>query len=154
MIPLFPLGINLGPIVNVVAPNRKEYVDYQNNSIIDGSRYINPNTNDFELQANGHFVGMPSIQQEVLLAVETVYNSSVMSNFGLDFGSIKIITPNIQKQVLSLFNNALSFLISTNKIRLNSVQTTQTGQSQVSSIFSWTDTTTGTTYQSNVLMKA
>lgn len=153
MIPLFPLGCQLGPIATISAPNRTEYVDYQNKSIIDDSRYINPNTNDFVLQANGHFVGMPSLQQEVILAIQTQLNSSVVSNFGLSLQSIKVITPNVQNQVLALFNNALSNLISTNRIRLNNVVTTRTAVGQISTVFSWTDITTGTTYQSNILLR-
>jgi hypothetical protein len=146
----FPITTNLAPDPIPVAPNRSEYVNYQNKSIINNSRYIDPLTNDFVLQSNGHFVGMNGIQQQVALATTTLLNSSAVSGFGLNLASIKVITPNIQKQVLSLLNAALVNLVDSNQIRINSAAVTQTGIGQISVVFSWTDLITGSTYQSNI----
>lgn len=133
----FPFGlqtINTGPIVNspIVPPSLTD----QNNQI-QSARVINPVTGDYELNSNGTFMGCPAIQTEVYLALFTTLNSSCVSGLGVAFNSIKIITPNINKQVFSVVQQALASLINQNLMTLLSCNTSLAGPGQIQVQVNW-----------------
>lgn len=115
----FPYTPSFGIIPTPAAPDRREFIDTNNQ--LQNSRSISQTTGDFQLSANGHFVGMSAVKQQVYLAIATQYNSSAQVNFGQQFTSLKINTSTTDQQVSDLVNLALSQLISTNKIALNNV---------------------------------
>jgi phage gp46-like protein len=133
----FPYGIqqiNTGPIVNSpIIPN--DLTDVNNH--VQSARVINPVTQDYELNSNGTFTGCPAIQTEVYLALFTTLNSSCVNGLGVGFNRIKVITPNINKQVFSAVQQALASLISQGLLVLLGCVTTVVGDGQISVQVNW-----------------
>ena len=126
--------INTGPIVNSpIIPNDLTNINNQ----VQSARVINPVTQDYELNSNGTFTGCPAIQTEVYLALFTTLNSSCVSGLGSALNSIRIITPNINKQVFSAVQQALASLISQGLLVLLGCFTTVVGDSQISVQVNW-----------------
>ena len=130
------------PVINV-APDRRDLLDYTGSNVIQTARYINPITHDFEVSATNHLMGQNAVDSEVILAVNTTLNSSVLNGFGQGFGSIKLITPDMQAQVLSTLNSALSNLIDNNSITMGAVSISNTVTGQISVSFNYINNTTG-----------
>ena len=145
-----PFGLSLINTV-VPVPNNTDLLDFQNTGNVQTARYIDPNTRDFELNANGTYQGMNSVEQEVQLALLTTFNSSSVLNFGQNFASVKVITPFVKKQMISLLNQCLSYQIQTNLITLSNVNVSSNQFGQVFISFNFTNNTAGTqteiTYQ-------
>lgn len=136
--------INTGPIVNSpIVPN--DLTDINNQ--VQSARVINSVTGDYELNANGTFTGCPAIQTDVYLALFTTLNSSCVSGLGSSLNSIKIITPNINKQVFSAVQQALASLISQGLLVLLGCVTTVIGQGQINVQVTWTIPTASSTGQ-------
>ena len=141
----FPFNLNNGlstPPINV-PPDRRDLLDYNGSNTIQSSRYINPETHDFEVSSDNLLQGMNAVNQQVLLAVNTTFNTSVLNGFGQDFSSIKIITPNIRNQVLSVLNQALSNLINNGLISIETVSINNNAYGQISVNFNYVNNTTG-----------
>jgi hypothetical protein len=88
---------------------------------------------------------MNAIDQAVLLAVNTQFNSSAQSSFGENFLSPKLITSNVSAQMTSLLNQCLSYLITNKQITLQNVSVVNNQVGQVSIQFSYINNTTGQT---------
>jgi hypothetical protein len=87
---------------------------------------INPTTGDFNVDSSNNIQGDNFINQKVILALGTGFNTSVLANFGLDLSSIQTVTQNIQLKVNIAVKNALSALVSANQIAINNIIVSQT----------------------------
>lgn len=137
--------INDAPLTNPPVP----LTDLTNiNGQIQSARVINPVTMDYELNANGTFTGQTVAQTSVYLALFTVFNTSAVSGQGNQvLQGIKVITPNINKQVFSYTQQALSSLINQGLITLLSCTTTNLGNGQINVAVDWQDLTQAPTGQ-------
>ena len=136
----FPYGIsiiNTGPLVNPPQP-LKDLID-QNNQI-QSARVINPITQDYELNSNGTFVGQSVVQTSVYLALFTTFNSSAVSGLGNQFLTLGVITPNIEKRIYNLTQQALSSLINQGLVELVSCISSSSGDN-ISVDIDWIDLT-------------
>jgi hypothetical protein len=151
----FPIGVNLLIPPANTPPDRRDLIDWQNSSTIDGARFINPVTGDYQLASNGHFNGMNAIQQEVYLAVLTRYNTTSIPGFGNNIQSIKIInTPNFAQQAYLIIQQALSNLTSSGQITVTPpVSITQLFPGQAIISFNWIDNVSGLTNTTNLPIK-
>ena len=143
----FPLGLDLSyspaPITD-----RRDYLNYTGDNTIQGARYIDPTTADFQQSSNNHFVGQNYVEQEILLALSTTFNSSVVSNFGQNFLSSPVITPYVNKQMNRLLNDALSYLIYSNLVVISGNPTiSANAYGQVSISFCYINNSLSTTAQ-------
>lgn len=68
---------------------------------------INPDTGDYVLDQYGNSVGGDSIPQMVYLALRTLFNSSAVSNFGLDIDiTNQVISDSLKNRIkLSVFSS-------------------------------------------------
>ena len=142
----FPLNIlnGLAQPITPVPPNRNDLLDYTNMQTIDGARWINPITQDFSISSTNHLQGMNAVDQEVILAMNTTLNSSVLNGFGQGFSSIKMInTDTLNSQVEAVINNALKVLIGNGNITLQSVKTANNVNGQIFVQFLYTNNTSG-----------
>jgi phage gp46-like protein len=152
----FPYGIqqiNTGPLVN--SPNLPNDLTDVNNQV-QSARVINPVTQDYELNSNGTFTGQSAIQTSVYLALFTVFNSSAVSGLGVQFNSIKVITPNINKQIFNVVQQALASLINQGLCILVSCNTTNQANGQLAVQVDWqvpANATVGqNTFTTNILL--
>lgn len=125
--------------------DRRDLLNYTGDNTIQSSRYINPLTRDFEVSSTNHFVGQNAIEQSVLLAINTTFNTSAQPAFGQNFGAIKTITPQIQSQVFATIQQALGTLIQNKQITLRSLNFNNNGYGQISVQFTYNNNTLGTT---------
>lgn len=133
-------------IPNAITPiNNTDLLDYAGSNTIQSARYINPQTQDFQVSSTNHLLGQNAVDQEVLLAMNTTFNSSVQIGFGQNFGSIKVINTNMQNQVQTILNQALANLINNQSITLGDVLISNNGLGQLSIQFDYTNNTTNTT---------
>jgi hypothetical protein len=142
----FPFSLYSGlsyPVTNYPI-DRRDLLDYQGSNTIQSARYINPQTGDFEVSANNLLMGQNAIEQQVLLAINTTFNSAVLKGFGQQFGNIKLLTPNIQNQVVNIINNALSYLIQNNLITIQKINSTVNNFGQLQVQFVYNNNTLGT----------
>ena len=108
-------------------------------------RFINPITGDYQFTADGRLIGMGTVPQLVLIALETVKGSSVIPTLGNTFQLVQEKGPSFLAQMRAVVNDALSDLIKTKMLQLVSVTTQEqpsnpdTGIVQVA----WLDLTTG-----------
>jgi hypothetical protein len=101
---------------------------------------IDPITGDYILNGQDQFVGASEIANDVYYALATKFGSGILPQFGLNLSSVTLITSNIQIKVNAAVKSALSNLISSSLISLNSVSI-QLGNIGVLNIqVSWTDT--------------
>lgn len=105
--------------------------------------YINPTTGRYEFDANGRVIGMNGIQQEVLLALKTVLDSSVVGGFGHSLASVKDFTSDVDKRVDTIIREALQHLVTDKKISIESVVLTKLGTSRGMLRVTWRDLVTG-----------
>lgn len=124
--------------------DRRDLLNYTGDNTIQSARYINPLTRDFEVSATNHFLGENAVEQAVLLAMNTTFNSSVLTGFGQNFGSIKVITPFIKNQIAANIKQALSFLIQNNQITLGEIDFSNNGLGQVAIQFAYANNTLNT----------
>jgi hypothetical protein len=126
--PYFPFSLQHGLMTQpaLTPPVYQDLLDYQGSAIVQGARYINPLTNDFELcSSNGQFMGQNAIDQSVLLALATTFNSSSVLGLGQNFGAVKLIGPNAVNLLTNILTQCLGSLISNNSIVLGNVSITQ-----------------------------
>ena len=139
-----PFGLSLAPPPPRTPPVTQDLLSFDNSGTIQTARYINPLTQDFALSSDNLYQGMNAVEQEVQLAILTTFNSSSVLNFGQNFGSIKVITPYITKQMTNLLNQCLSYQITNNLITIYNVSVTSNPQGQCFISFSFTNNTLGT----------
>ena len=125
-----------------------DLVDYFNGSFIDGSRYINPITMDYELQENGCYVGMDATDQRVYMALFTTFNDSVVPNFGNNLTSMKMVLPNTNNQATLLVNQCLSPMVIDGSITIISIQVS-TFQSQLNILINYQNNISGQQVKQN-----
>ncbi len=77
----------------------------------DGSRYIDSQTRDYVMNANGRLNGMPNVPHLVQFAILTEINSSAVRGIGQNLKSLDRISPNFDKKVLGILTTALQPLI-------------------------------------------
>lgn len=143
-----PYGLSLVPLPKPVPPDRREYVD-QNNQI-QSARLIDAASKDYVLASNGHFVGQDVVKQQVYLALITVFDSSAVNNFGNKLYTIKLVTPNIINQCKAACQQALSTLINNGTITLNGVNVFLNGPGQVIVQVFWTENSTASQQTTNL----
>jgi hypothetical protein len=125
--------------------NRTDLLDYKGSNTIQSARFIDPQTGDFVVSSTNHFEGMNAVDQAVLLAVNTTFNTSAQPSFGQNFQSIKLITGNVKVQMTAILQQCLAYLIQTNQITISNILVSQTDIGEVSMQFSYTNSTTGNT---------
>ena len=138
-----PYGLSLIPLPVAVPPDRREYVD--GNNQIQNARYINPLTMDFEISANGHFVGENLVDQQVYLALITDFGTACQADLGNKIKTVKMITPGIITTVSTIINSCLSNLVQAGSITINNLQvalTQQPGQISIQLTFTNNETAT------------
>lgn len=123
--------------------DRRDLLNYTGDNTIQSSRYIDPVTHDFVVSTTNHLEGMNAVEQAVMLAVNTTFNSSAQPSFGQNFGNIKLITPQIQAQVANTVQQTLTTLIRSKQITLQSIQFTNNGLGQISVQFAYNNNTLG-----------
>jgi len=126
--------ISASGIVNSsIIPN--DLTDSNNN--IQSSRVIDQVSQDYVLNSNGTFVGQSAVNTSVYLALFTTFNSSAVSGLGNQLKSIKMITPNINKQVFNIITQSLTSLINQNLVSLVSclVQNNGSGVTSVNVVY-------------------
>lgn len=145
----FPYGVQqiTEQPVNSYPPQLSDLTN-QNNQI-QSARVINPVTQDYELNADGTFVGQSVVQTSVYLALFTKLNSSSVLGLGNNLLLVKIITPNVNTQVSSLVQQALSSLISQNLVSLVSCSTDNLGNGAISVNVNWIDLTANSANQNS-----
>ena len=92
------------------------------------------------------------MDQSVLLALQTTFNSSNVNGLGNNFGSIKLIGQNITSQMNNALNQCLGSLIASGSIVLGTVTVTQTGQNQMNISFNYYNQSTGSNVPLNMSM--
>lgn len=133
--------------------DRRDLLDYAGSNTVESARYINPLTHDFEVSSTNLLQGMNAVEQEVMLAVNTTFNSSALPGFGQNFGSIKLITPNIKNQINSALRQCLSNLLDSGQITLGNINISNTITGQVNIKFDFINTTLGTTSPISFLLQ-
>jgi hypothetical protein len=144
----FPFSLYRG--ITTPQPNnpidRRDLLDYNGSNIIQNSRYINPLTRDFEVSPTNLLQGQNAVDQQVLLALNTTFNSSAQAGFGQSISSTKLITSDIQNQITNSVQQTLSTLISGNYINIQSVLVNANNDlGQVNISVSYNNNTLGTT---------
>lgn len=145
----FPVNLKTGlkTIQTNLIPDRRDLLDWKGTNTIQTSRYIDPITHDFVVSATNHLVGMNYVDQEVVIALNTSFNSSVLLGFGQNFLSPKLITTSIKTQLYSLLQQCLSFQIQNGLVVIQSFDVSNTASGQMSFQFTYINTTTNTTVQ-------
>jgi hypothetical protein len=133
--------------------DRRDLLNYTGDNTIQSSRYINPLTRDFDVSVTNHLQGQNAVEQAVMLAINTTFNSSSQTAFGQNFGAIKLITPQIQSQVSATVQQALGQLIQNKQITLRTIQFVNNGLGQISVQFSYNNNTLGTTATQSFILQ-
>ena len=140
-------GLSLNPNLTITYDTRDLVNPGTNN--IEGARLINIATGDYVLNENGHFVGMNDIEQKVILAVLTTFNSA-SSPIGQRLRELKVINPTTIAQIQNYINQCLASLINGNYITLNYVNVVKPYSSALQIVVNWTNIYTQTTTTSNI----
>jgi hypothetical protein len=132
----FPFSLKSGitPAILATVPKVSDLLSYTGSNTTQTARYIDPLTKDFVLGADGHFLGMNYVEQEVQLACNTTFNSSAISGFGQNFLSPKVVAPTpaqLQSQMNALVNQCLNFQIQNNTITITSVSAQEISMGQI-----------------------
>ena len=110
-----------------------------------GSRYLNPQTGDYELAgATGQQAQMPPTRQRVLLAVKTVKGSST-ANPQFGFAAPRKIGTNFVAQTTASIRSAVSHLTNEDApvIRIERIDVLRTGVGRLVVTISYVDLLTG-----------
>lgn len=76
-----------------------------------GSRFIDPRTKDYVLDANGKALGMNDVAQLVHVAVSTDRGSSAVRNLGQELARIDRISPNFARRVSDTLVGCVQHLV-------------------------------------------
>lgn len=136
--------------------DRRDLLNYTGDNTIQSARYINPLTRDFEVSSTRHFQGQNAVEQAVLLAINTTFNTSAQPAFGQNFGAIKLVPTNVNQlnsAVTSTIQQALGTLIQNKQITLRDVQVVNNGLGQIAIQFTYNNNTLGTTTPVSFIMQ-
>ena len=111
------------------------------NNQIQSSRVIDPVSQDYILNSDGTFQGQSAVHTSVYLALFTTFNSSAVYGLGNQLKLIKVITPNINKQVFNIIQQALRPLISQGVVSLLGCTIQNNGNGNISVTVSFQDLT-------------
>lgn len=139
----FPFGVNLTQIVSA-PPDRRDLLNFSGSNRIDNARYINPQTLDFEISPNGHYVGMNSVDQEVQLALTTTLGTAAQTSLGTTIKNVKTITPNVVSLIQSSITQALQPMVLSSKIVINNISVSVPFPNQISVQLAFTNLFTAT----------
>lgn len=145
---IFPITILTGLDIPANPTNiAQDLLDFTGNGAVQGSRYINPTTKDFVLDANGKYKGMNATDQSVWLALSTSFNSSSVPGLGNNINrtTVPVITPMLNNQMTSLITQCLSSLIANGFIRLGPISVSQTSTNEVLITFTYFNVSLGQT---------
>jgi hypothetical protein len=138
---MFPFDWKNGlqPFVRPQPTQRQDQKDFSGSSFVQGSKYINPLTNDFQINSDGTYVGMNTTDQSVLMALFNTFNATSVANLGNNYNrqTILVIGPFITQQMTNVLQQALGTLINGNFISVVNVVVSQTGQNQMSISFTY-----------------
>jgi hypothetical protein len=114
------------------------------NALHGNCRKIDPATKDYVFRSSG----MPeaqdtSTQQRVYLALATVRGSAVVPTLGLGLSNVKVIGRNIESQIRSEVEQALSSLIQEQAIALEAVLIQRTPSNAIYVQVRWKDLASG-----------
>jgi len=106
-----------------------------------GARYLNPSTRDYELDDEGEYRRMPSVRQQILLAVSTTLGSSAVER-GQGIRLPGKITPNLEREVSAFVTQATQHITSAGRATVDDVtaEVLQTGRIEIT--VAYTDLTT------------
>lgn len=138
---LFPAGLfpgGYGAPATVAATPASPLPDPSTGLSLTG-RFINPQTNDFVMQADGRLQGMPTVAQLVLIAIKDI-DLSPLSEKGKNF-----------KQALaSLVSGALSQLVAQKLVRIKQVTVLEPTKDSGFANVDWIDLTNGAPQQTPI----
>lgn len=148
----FPLNLvnNLATAVNVV-PDNRDLLNINNDNTIQNARYIDPKTHDYAQSADNHLIGENAIDQQVLLILNTTYNTAFVSSFGQNFASIRMLSGNAAARAQALLLEALSTPISNGDITIMATNFSTDPSGQLNINFTYSNNTTGKTKAINFL---
>ena len=99
-------------------PLLDQYTGQQQNA-----RAINPSTGDYIVNTNGQLYGMDEIDNQVYLAVATLYNSSALLNFGQQLSQLKVVSTSQKSKIDNLVNSVLSDIVIRGDITITDIIT-------------------------------
>jgi|SRR5580698_2526754 hypothetical protein len=106
--------------------------------------YIDPNTGNYDIDANGQVVGSSTISNSVYLAIATTLGTTPLPSLGSTFFQLKTIGGNVVSQVQNIIYQALSTYVQSNQISIASVDVfVQPKGSSLQVNVSWIDNTSG-----------
>lgn len=146
-----PFSVSLQPMQPNVPNLGRDLLNYTGNNQVQGARYIDPITRDFVVQ-NGFYVGQNATEQQVILAINTTFNSSIQANFGQNFLYNSPLINNaaiLQTQITASLNQCLNNLIQNNKIVLGEITIVNNGNGQVQVKFIFTNNSLGTQHNAS-----
>lgn len=141
----FPMNLKTGLFnAPAVVPDNRDLLNVNNDNTIQSARYVNPATHDYEQSADNHLVGENYVDQQILLILNTTYNSAFVSTFGQNFTSIRMLNRGTVAQAATLLNQCLSTLIANGSITLQNVWiTAEPNSGSLIVNFSYVNNTTG-----------
>lgn len=109
---------------------------------IPGARYVNPSTRDYQLDDENELARMPTVRQQMLLAVTTLLESSAVEP-GRGIKLPEKIDENFSSRVRVSVERATAEIVSSGRATVDNVRTEilQTGRALI--LISYTDLTTG-----------
>jgi hypothetical protein len=139
-----PCGVSPAGYGQVATSDKRIKSLYKDaNGVQQNSRYISPETGDYVVDDNGYFLGMGSIQQQVLLAIKTFRGSSVLNTLGQGFSNVQVIGSKVKELITNEINLAFQSLVDNKKITIDSIDIL-TNANKCSIVIKWIDLTTNT----------
>jgi hypothetical protein len=114
-----------------------------------GGRYIDPQTRDYVVDAEGRLVGIGGVQQRVQLALTTTAGSSILTTLGLAAWP-DTITDAIEAQIGDAVRTALGKLIASGEVTVAGIEVLRPKASAISVRVRWIDTSTGQEHTQSV----
>lgn len=107
------------------------------------SRFINPDTKDYETQDDGEYKAMPTVRQRAVIALSTTLGSSA----GIQDAGLKLptrIDERYDQRAYQAIRRALAFMTNAGEMRIDGITTPEsrvTGRTE--HVVAFTDLTTG-----------
>lgn len=117
--------------------NRERIIDNR----VTNSRYIDPVTKDYVMNADGRWVGVDGVRGAMHIAVATVRNSSAFL-MGHELDKIRTIGPAIDKEIEATFRTGCAHLTDAKLAEILSVTTVRVKDGALRIRLSWKDLTT------------
>jgi hypothetical protein len=107
------------------------------------SRFINPDTKDYETQADGEYKSMPTVRQRAVIALSTTLGSSA----GLQESGLRLpdrIDERYNQRAYQAIRRALAFMTDPGEMRIDGITTPESQViGRTEHIVAFTDLTTG-----------